>query len=55
MSPHSNSFFDTIAPALAAVEIIVALIASHAGKGVPDKIRAREEELLKAGVFTEQD
>jgi DNA-binding MurR/RpiR family transcriptional regulator len=55
VSPHSNSFFDTVAPAVAAVEIIVALIASHAGKGVPDKIRAREEELLKAGVFTEQD
>jgi DNA-binding MurR/RpiR family transcriptional regulator len=54
VSPQSNSFFDTIAPALAAVEIIVALIASHGGKGVPDRIRAREEELLKAGVFTEQ-
>jgi hypothetical protein len=38
-------------PALAAAEIIVALLASRAGPDVPKKVRQHEQHLQAAGVF----
>jgi DNA-binding MurR/RpiR family transcriptional regulator len=54
VSAQSPSFFDTIAPALAAAEIIVALLASRAGAAVPKKVREHEELLRAADVFWSQ-
>jgi DNA-binding MurR/RpiR family transcriptional regulator len=51
VSAQSPSFFDTISPALAAAEVLVALLASRAGKEVPKKIRQHEKHLRDAGVF----
>ena len=51
VSAQSPSFFDTISPALAAAEVLVALLASRAGKDVPQKIRQHEKYLREAGVF----
>jgi DNA-binding MurR/RpiR family transcriptional regulator len=51
ISAQSPSFFDTISPALAAAEIIVALLASRAGPDVPKKVREHERHLQAAGVF----
>lgn len=51
VSARSPSFFDTISPALAAAEVLVALLASRAGPGVPEKIRRHENHLRAAGVF----
>jgi DNA-binding MurR/RpiR family transcriptional regulator len=51
VSAQSPSFFDTISPALAAAEVLVALLASRAGKDVPQKIRQHEKHLRDAGVF----
>jgi DNA-binding MurR/RpiR family transcriptional regulator len=51
VSAQSPSFFDTISPALAAAEVLVALLASRAGKDVPTKIRQHEQHLREAGVF----
>jgi DNA-binding MurR/RpiR family transcriptional regulator len=51
VSARSPSFFDTISPALAAAEVLVALLASRAGPNVPDKIRRHERHLRAAGVF----
>lgn len=52
---HSASFFDTITPAFAAGEILMALIASRVGAGVPDAVRARERLLVSAGVWVRED
>lgn len=52
---HSSSFFDTITPAFAASEILMALIASRIGAKVPDAVRAREEMLMSAGVWVEEN
>jgi DNA-binding MurR/RpiR family transcriptional regulator len=51
VSARSPSFFDTISPALAAAEVLVALLASRAGKDVPTKISQHEQHLREAGVF----
>jgi DNA-binding MurR/RpiR family transcriptional regulator len=51
VSARSPSFFDTISPALAAAEVLVAVLASRAGPDVPEKIRRHEEHLRAAGVF----
>ena len=51
VSAQSPSFFDTISPALAASEVLVALLASRAGADVPKKIREHERHLRNAGVF----
>lgn len=51
VSPRSPSFFDTISPALAASEMLVALIASRLGGDAPAAVRAREDRLREAGVF----
>jgi DNA-binding MurR/RpiR family transcriptional regulator len=51
ISAQSPSFFDTISPALAAAEILVALLASRAGPDVPKKVREHERHLQAAGVF----
>ena len=51
VSAQSPSFFDTISPALAAAEVLVALLASRAGPDVPKKIRQHEKHLRDAGVF----
>jgi DNA-binding MurR/RpiR family transcriptional regulator len=51
VSAQSPSFFDTISPALAAAEIIVALLASRAGAAVPKKVRQHEQLLRAAEVF----
>ena len=51
LSAQSPSFFDTISPALAAAEILVALLASRAGPDVPKKVREHERHLQAAGVF----
>lgn len=51
VSAQSPSFFDTISPALAAAEVLVALLASRAGADVPKKIRQHEQHLRSAGVF----
>lgn len=51
VSAQSPSFFDTIAPSLAAAEIIVALLASRAGAAVPKKVRQHEQLLRAADVF----
>jgi len=51
VSAQSPSFFDTIAPALAAAEVLVALLASRAGPDVPKKVSQREKLLRDAGVF----
>jgi DNA-binding MurR/RpiR family transcriptional regulator len=51
VSARSPSFFDTISPALAAGEVLVALLASRAGADVPKKIRQHEKHLRDAGVF----
>jgi DNA-binding MurR/RpiR family transcriptional regulator len=48
---RSPSFFDTLTPAFAAGEILMALVASRAGTGVPDAVRKRERMLVSAGVF----
>lgn len=55
VSAQSPSFFDTISPALAAEEIIVALLASRAGAAVPKKVQQHEELLRAADVFWGQD
>jgi DNA-binding MurR/RpiR family transcriptional regulator len=54
VSPRSPSFFDTISPALAAAEMLVALIASRVGATVPDEIRRRERQFRESGVFWSQ-
>jgi DNA-binding MurR/RpiR family transcriptional regulator len=51
VSARSPSFFDTISPALAASEMLVALVASRRGADVPGTVRGREERLQEAGVF----
>jgi DNA-binding MurR/RpiR family transcriptional regulator len=51
VKPRSPSFFDTISPALAASEMLVALIASRVGARVPDEVSRREQQLAAAGVF----
>ena len=51
VSARSPSFFDTISPALAASEVLVALLASRAGSDVPGKIKQHEQHLRAAGVF----
>ena len=51
VSAQSPSFFDTISPALAAAEVLVALLASRAGTDVPKKIRQHEKHLRDAGVI----
>lgn len=51
VSAQSQSFFDTISPALTAAEILVALLASRAGPDVPKKVRQHERHLQAAGVF----
>jgi DNA-binding MurR/RpiR family transcriptional regulator len=51
ISARSPSFFDTISPALASAEILVALLASRAGPDVPKKVRQHERHLQDAGVF----
>ena len=51
VSSESPSFFDTISPALAAAEVLVALIASRAGPDVPKKVRQHEKRLRDAGTF----
>lgn len=48
---RSLSFFDTITPAFAAGEILMALMASRVGADVPDAVRERERMLISAGVF----
>lgn len=48
---RSPSFFDTLTPAFAAGEILMALMASRAGAGVPESVRRRERLLVSAGVF----
>lgn len=48
---RSLSFFDTITPAFAAGEILMALVASRVGADVPDAVRERERMLISAGVF----
>ena len=55
VSARSPSFFDTISPALAASEVLVALLASRAGADVPAKIRQHEKHLRDAGVFWTPD
>jgi DNA-binding MurR/RpiR family transcriptional regulator len=51
VSAQSPSFFDTISPALAAAEVLVALLASRGGADVPKKILQHEKHLRDAGVF----
>lgn len=51
VSTQTPSFFDTISPALATAEVLVALLASRAGSDVPKKIRQHEKHLRNAGVF----
>jgi DNA-binding MurR/RpiR family transcriptional regulator len=48
---RSPSFFDTLTPAFAAGDILMALLASRAGAGVPESVRKRERLLVSAGVF----
>jgi DNA-binding MurR/RpiR family transcriptional regulator len=48
---RSSSFFDTITPAFAAGEILMALMASRIGAGVPEAVRRRERMLVASGVF----
>lgn len=48
---RSSSFFDTITPAFAAVEILIALMASRVGAAVPDTVRQHERMLVSAGIF----
>ncbi|WP_137391574.1 MurR/RpiR family transcriptional regulator [Rhodoligotrophos defluvii] len=48
---RSPSFFDTISPAFAAAEILMALLASRLGSSVPDIVRQREQGLTAAGVW----
>jgi DNA-binding MurR/RpiR family transcriptional regulator len=55
VSTESPSFFDTISPALAAAEVLVALIASRAGPDVPKKVRQHEKRLRDSGVFWAQN
>ena len=52
---HSPSFFDTITPAFAAGEILMALIASRVGATVPEAVRSRERMLVSAGVWAQED
>ena len=47
----SPSFFDTMAPAFVTGEILVALLAAHAGLPGTARIEANEESLRAAGVF----
>jgi DNA-binding MurR/RpiR family transcriptional regulator len=47
----SPSFFDTIAPAFAIGEILVALIAARAGPDVPTAVREMETRLTQSGAF----
>jgi len=51
VSAQSPSFFDTISPALAAAEVLVALLASRAGADVPKNVSRHEKLLREAGVF----
>lgn len=51
VSAQSPSFFDTISPALAAAEVLVALLASRAGADVPKNVSRHEKLLRDAGVF----
>ncbi len=51
VSAQSPSFFDTISPALAAAEVLVALLASRAGTDVPKNVSRHEKLLREAGVF----
>ena len=51
VSAQSPSFFDTISPALAAVEVLAALLAIRAGADVTRQIRDHEAHLRAAGVF----
>lgn len=50
----SPSFFDTIATAFVAGEILVALIAARAGPGVPEAVHEMESRLAKSGAFWSQ-
>lgn len=49
---RSPSFFDTISPAFAAAEILMALLASRVGPAVPEIVRQREQTLTNAGVWS---
>jgi DNA-binding MurR/RpiR family transcriptional regulator len=51
VSTESPSFFDTISPALAAAEVLVAMVASRAGPNVPKRVREHEKRLRDAGAF----
>lgn len=47
----SASFFDTITPAFVVGEILVALLAAHAGPGVTSRIRETETRYRQSNVF----
>ncbi len=51
----SPSFFDTITPAFVTAEILVALLAAHAGAGVTSRIGATEQRLRKANVLLKRN
>jgi DNA-binding MurR/RpiR family transcriptional regulator len=53
---RSLSFYDTMVPAFAASEMLVALLASRAGKDVPEAVRQRESQYQESGlVWAETD
>lgn len=52
---QSPSFFDTMSPAMAAAEMLVALMASAVGAKVPKEVKRREQQFREDGFFWPPD
>jgi DNA-binding MurR/RpiR family transcriptional regulator len=51
VSNHSPSFFDTMVPAFAAVEVLAAMVAGRLGPGAATRVQEREALIATSGVW----